>query len=221
MKKIIFLFILLPVTLSAQRLSNDLGTWVSAQAIKNFDKAFATMRLEHRSFDDISATECAFAMAGVGYKFAPWLSGDLSYEYWTIPSVGDGIIVQKAVASFTASHRSGDLSTAFRAKYELAFSSTGGDPSHTFRWRLRVQYAPEGWRARPYAMAELFTGVNDPAWIRSLHYVGTEIPLGGGHMIDLFYMYHLFPKNVGNPLYPQNVNIASCHLLGAGYFFVF
>lgn len=222
-KAFISILVLLTVSFaaSAQSLSNDLGTWISAQAIKNIDKAFVTARVEHRSFDNIGATECAFFMAGAGYRFAPWLSGDLSYEYWTIPSVGDGMTVHKAVASLTASHKSGDLSVAFRAKYELAFNAAGGDPSHTFRWRLRTQYAPEGWSLRPYAMAELFTGVNNPAWIRSLYYVGAEIPLGGGHMLDLFYMYHLYPKNAGNPLNSQSVNIGSCHLLGAGYFFVF
>lgn len=207
--RLLLLLTLLPATLFAQT-QNDLGTWVSGQVIKNFDKAFATVRLEHRSFDNISATECFFAVAGGGYYLTPWLTGDLSYEYWNVPSAGD-LVMHKAVASLSASHKSGDLSVAFRAKYELAFNAAGGDPSHTFRWRLRTQYAPEGWKARPYAMSELFTGVNAPAWIRSLHYLGAEIPMGK-HMLDLFYMYHLFP---------QGISTSSCHLLGAGYYFIF
>lgn len=210
MKRILLPLLLFPLILSAQT-QNDLGTWVSGQVIKNFDKAFATVRLEHRSFDNIGATECFFAVAGAGYKFTPWLTGDLSYEYWNVPSAGD-LVMHKAVASLTASHRSGDLSVAFRGKYELAFNAAGGDPSHTFRWRLRTQYAPEGAAVRPYAMAELFTGVNSPAWIRSLHYLGIEVPAGKQHLIDLFYMYHLFPRGAST---------SSCHLLGAGYYYIF
>ena len=49
-------------------------------------------------------------------------------------------------------------------------------------------------------------------WVRSLHYAGTEISLGSGHSLDFFYMYHLYDKGGLT---------GACHLLGAGYTFVF
>ena len=67
MKKV-FITILSAVALfsaqaNAQSFS-DLGTWSSIQLIKSFGAPYAMARLEHRSFDNISDTECWFAMAG-------------------------------------------------------------------------------------------------------------------------------------------------------------
>ncbi|MBO6045787.1 MAG: hypothetical protein J6P69_08070 [Bacteroidales bacterium] len=37
---------------------SDLGTWSSVQLIKSLGAPYAMARLEHRSFDNISDTEC-------------------------------------------------------------------------------------------------------------------------------------------------------------------
>ena len=63
-------------------------------------------RLEHRSFDSVRSTECWFAMVGGGYNFNKWLKGDLSYEYWSIPSAGK-MDQHKAVLNFTETLRHG------------------------------------------------------------------------------------------------------------------
>ena len=65
-------------------------------------------------------------------------------------------------------------------------------------------------RVRSYF--SLFGGLDSGKWVRSLHYAGTEISLGGGHSLDFYYLYHLYDK--GGPT-------AACHLLGFGYIFVF
>ena len=61
-------------------------------------------------------------------------------------------------------------------------------------------------------MYEYFTNLSNGKWVRSLHYAGTEVSLGGGHSLDFFYMYHLYNTVLG----PN-----ACNLLGIGYTLVF
>lgn len=189
------------------QVSSDLGTWSSIQMNKLFGKAFAMVRLEHRSFEHIGATECYFAMAGAGYKFNTWLSGDLSYEFWKIPSANN-VTTHKAVASLTGTLTRDALAVSLREKYELAFNAEGGAPSGTLRSRLRTQYKFPRVPLTPYIMFEFFNGFNGTGWIRSLHYIGTEIRISNHSTFDLFYMYHLFNKAD---------NAYACNILGIGY----
>ena len=191
--------------------SSDLGTWSSIQLIKSYGAPYAMARLEHRSFDNIQSTECWFAMAGGGYNFNSWLKGDLSYEYWSIPSAGN-MVQHKGVLSFTETLKREGLAVALREKYELAYNPESGSVSNTLRTRLRGQYKAPDSIFTPYLMYEYFSSLDGKGWIRSLHYAGTEISLGGGHSLDFFYMYHLFDK-AGL--------MDACHVLGLGYNFVF
>jgi len=190
---------------------SDMGTWSSIQLVKSFGKPYAMARLEHRSFDSVRSTECWFAMAGGGYNFNSWLKGDLSYEYWRIPSAGN-MVQHKAVLSFTETLKREGLAFALREKYELAYNPDAGSFSNTLRTRLRGQYSAPGSAFTPYLMYEIFGSLDGRGWVRSLHYAGTEIKLGGGHSLDFFYMYHL---------YNMAGMTGACHLLGAGYNFVF
>ena len=214
MKKHIFTIIsaLLVLTLQASAQStSDMGTWSSIQLVKSFGAPYAMARVEHRSFDNIHSTECWFAMAGGGYNFNKWLKGDLSYEYWSIPSAGN-MVQHKAVLCFTETLKREGLAVALREKYELAYNPDAGSVTNTLRTRLRGQYkAPES-RFTPYLMYEFFSSFDTGKWVRSLHYAGTEISLGKGHGLDFFYMFHLYDKGGLT---------AACHTLGLGYTFVF
>lgn len=185
--------------------SSDLGTWSSLQIVKPWDKPYLMARLEHRSFDHVSATECYFASAGAGTKVTPWLKADLSYEYWKVPSAGD-ISINKAIASATATLRRETLAVSIREKYEQAFYE-GGKSTGTLRSRLRAQYGIPDSIFTPYVMSEHFQTMGK-GWQRSLHYAGTEIAITPRQSLDLFYMYHLFPSATGT---------ASCHVLGICY----
>ena len=191
--------------------SSDLGTWSSIQLVKSFGAPYAMARAEHRSYDHIGATECWFLMAGGGYNFNSWLKGDLSYEYWKIPSAGD-LVQHKAVFCFTETLKREGLEVALREKDELAYNPAAESFSHTLRTRLRGQYKGADSIFTPYLMYEYFTNLSTGKWVRSLHYAGTEISLGGGHSIDLFYMYHLYSTAIGT---------AAVNTLGLGYTFVF
>ena len=191
--------------------STDLGTWSSIQLVKSFGAPYAMARAEHRSYDNIHGTECWFLMAGGGYNFNSWLKGDLSYEYWKIPSAGD-MVQHKAVLCFTETLKREGLSFALREKYELAYNPDAESFSNTLRTRLRGQYKAPDSIFTPYLMYEFFTNLNNGKWVRSLHYAGTEISLGSGHSLDFFYMFHL---------YDRAGLTAACNLLGIGYTFVF
>lgn len=214
MKKVLVILataLALAVPAARAQSTSDFGTWSSIQLVKSFGKPYAMARLEHRSYDSVRATECWFAMAGGGMNFTPWLKGDLSYEYWQIPSAGK-LIQHKAVFCFTETLKREGLAVALREKYELAYMPGSQTFSNTLRMRLRGQYrAPES-IFTPYLMYEWFSSFDTGKWVRSLHYAGTEIALGKGHALDFFYMYHLYDK-AGLT--------GACHLLGIGYNFVF
>ena len=191
--------------------ASDFGTWSSIQLVKSFGAPYAMARLEHRSFNNIRSTECWFAMAGGGYNFNSWLKGDLSYEYWSIPSAGN-MVQHKAVLCFTETLKREGLAVALREKYELAYNPASKSVSNTLRTRLRGQYKAPDSILTPYLMFEFFSSLDGKGWVRSLHYAGTEVSLGSGHSLDFFYMYHLYDKGGLT---------AACHLLGIGYTFVF
>ncbi len=214
MKKIVIsiVSVLLIFQLQARAQSvSDLGTWSSVQIVKSFGAPYAMARLEHRSYNNIRSTECWFAMAGGGYNFTSWLKADLSYEYWSIPSAGN-MIQHKAVLSFTETIKREGLAVALREKYELAYNPGTQSFSNTLRTRLRGQYKAQDGILTPYLMFEYFSSLDGKGWVRSLHYAGTEISIGGGHSLDFFYMYHLYDKGGMT---------GACHLLGAGYTLVF
>ena len=195
---------------SAQSVS-DMGTWSSIQLIKSLGAPYAMARLEHRSFDNISDTECWFAMAGAGYNFNSWLKGDLSYEYWSIPSAGN-MVQHKGVLTLNETLKRESLALAVRQKYELAYNPASQSFSNTLRVRLRGQYKASDSIFTPYMMYEIFGSLDGKGWVRSLQYAGSEISLVGGHSLDFYYMYHIYDK-AGLT--------AACHVLGAGYVFVF
>ena len=167
----------------AGKTPDDAGSWCSVQVMKPIDKAFLTARLEHRSNSKFGNTECWFLATAAGYKFTPWLTTDLGYEYWSI----GGNPCHKAVFGVTGAVRQGDLSVAWREKYELAFNP-GKPGASTLRSRLRAQYIIPESAFRPYLMAELFSW---DGWKRSLYYVGTDIVISKACSFDLFYCYHL------------------------------
>ena len=214
MKKVLFIILSFLVLFSAQTNAqsvSDLGTWSSIQLIKSMGATYAMARLEHRSFDNISDTECWFAMAGAGYNFNSWLKGDLSYEYWSIPSAGN-MIQHKGVLTLNETLKREGLAVSLREKYELAFNPDTKSISNTLRTRLRGQYKAPDSAFTPYMMYEIFGSLDGKGWVRSLHYAGSEISLGGGHSLDLYYMYHLYDK-AGMT--------GACHVLGVGYVLVF
>lgn len=204
----IFILAALPAGLSA-RTTADCGAWCTLSFVKSLGKPFVAARLEHRSFENLSATECWFAAVGGGYSFTGWFKADVGYEFWKIPSAG-GAVVHKATAGCTASLVRDGLNVNIREKYEQSFGADGS-LSGTLRSRLRAQYRIGSSRFTPYVMYEHFETVGT-GWQRSLHYAGAEIKLADHHVLDVFYLYHLFPSAGAT---------RGCNILGVCYNFVF
>lgn len=191
---------------SSAQTSSDLGSWCSVNMVKSWGQPYVMARIEHRSYHNMKDTECYFAVAGAGCRVTDWLSADMGYEFWKLPVSGNAT-VHKGTLGATASIRRDGLSAHLREKYELAFSGDGS-PAGTLRSRIRVQYKSSSSPFTPYIMYEFFNGFRAQPWQRSLHYVGTEIRLAQHHSIDLFYMYHMYPKAGG---------VAGTHTLGVCY----
>lgn len=202
MKRIILTFCLLLAAVP-EAIADDGGAWLSLQLNKGWQKTYAFARLEHRSNNNFGSTEALFTSVGAGYKFAPWFKADLSYEYWDIkPQLN----FHKAVLCGTGTMVKDGLSVSLREKLEFAVNPDNSATSFTLRTRLRAQYNFPESIFRPYVMSEIFTW---SSWIRSLHYVGTELAIDRHNCVDLFYMYHL--PNGNQPV----------HLIGIGYYFSF
>jgi len=191
--------------------NNDFGTWIHAQTMKSWGGPFAMARLEHRTCDDATATMAWFLAVGGGYNFTKWLSWDVCYEYWQIPSAGRAQY-HKMTTELMGTMRKNELSVQLKARYELAFNAAGGSPTNILRWRIRAQYTPTVFPLRPYIMYELFNGVKGEGWMRSLHYLGVDIAFNRHNMLDIYYLYNLSPRN------GQMYNY---HILGVGYTFLF
>lgn len=202
MKKTIVSLIFLFAAITSA-IADEGGSWSTVQFNKGWQKSYAFLRLEHRSNNNFQHTEAMFAAAGAGLKFAPWLNADLSYEYW---SINPDIKFHKAVLSGTGTLKENNLAVSIKEKLEFAVNPVTSSTSFTLRTRLRAQYTIPDSIFRPYAMAEVFTWTS---WIRSLHYIGTEIAINKNNTIDLFYLYHL--PNGSQPV----------HILGLGYYLSF
>lgn len=202
-KKSAILSIVILLAATSAAFADDGGAWLTLQANKRWQKAYAFLRLEHRSNNRFGNTEAIFTSIGGGYRFTPWLNADLSYEYWYL---NPQLTFHKAVLSGTGTLTRDCLSVSIKEKLEFAVNPASSITSFTLRSRLRAQYNFPDSIFRPYVMAEIFTW---SSWIRSLHYIGTELAIGSHHCIDLFYLYHL--PNGSQPV----------HILGAGYYFSF
>ena len=212
-------FILIPVLaimtlgVSAQQVTDDFGTWSTVEAIKSWGDPMMIIHLEHRSMSNATDTEAFFGVLGAAYKFTPWLSGEIGYEFWRIPNADRTL--HKGIIGMTGTLKSENITFQLREKYELAFNQAGGAPTHTLRSRIRGQYSPGNTCLKPYIMYEIFNGFGDTyGWIRSLHYLGTDIVVNRHNVFDVYYMYHMFPDAASGLT-------CSRHILGVTYRLLF
>lgn len=203
MKKTLFtilaaVLLLIPSAASGQTAAyEDMGSWLSAQAMTSWGKAYGTVRAELRTNDKMSSRECWFALVAGGYKFTDWFSADLGYEMWNINQA----INHRFVLTTSETLRQGNLSATLREKYEYTVTPAGTTYSN-LRVRLKTQYSIPDSCFKPYIAGEVFAW---DGWKRSLNYVGTEISIGSRSTLDLFYLYHV---QKGGPTF---------HTLGVGY----
>ena len=166
---------------------------------KSWDRIYSTLHLEHRTQD------CWFVRTYAGYKFAPWLKGDVAYEFRQKYS---SELRQRGIVSFTGTLKSGNFSASLRERYVMEFSKKGGESTFGFsknvlRSRLKVKYAIPGSIFAPYLSSEIFVWKE---WEKSRYYAGTELKLGARGKLDIFYLYTVYAAHPGTPRHSIGIN---------------
>lgn len=198
------LLVLLPaLALAAATYGQGLfSSWNDIQFSKSWTDAYASLRVENRTSD------CWFVRPMVGYRLAPWLRGDVAYDYLRTDSDVDH---HRALFSLTATARHGLLTASVRERYVFDLTRdratrTLGNPSQVLRSQLKVQCDVPDMPFTPYVALELFTWER---WQKTRHYVGTLVALNAHHAVDFYYLYY---TSAGSE--PR-------HIFGVGYNYSF
>ena len=196
-------FCMLPALAFSQE-NSDFGSWEYIQLIKSFSpKYYGLLRIEDRTKNNLHDTEVDFGVIGAGMAFTPWLKSDLSYEFW---SIKPGMKTDKIVLTAQATMSRDGLVNFIRQKAEWTMPRNVGKDGMVWRTKLQSQYRIPESIFSPYVAYEIFY---DKAWIRSLHYVGTEVSIDKHSSLDFFYLYHM------------RAGACPMHTAGIGYFFRF
>ena len=168
---------------------------------KGWGGAYTALQLEHRTQD------CWFVRPIVGYKFTPWLKGDVAYEFRQKYSHD---LKQRGLVSLTGTLKSGNLSVSLRERYVLEFTkkdgaSAFGSGKSVLRSMLTAKYSIPDTIFSPYLSTEAFTW---KTWEKARFSAGTLLRVSKRSTFDVFYMYTIFASH------PE----ASQHALGICYY---
>lgn len=168
---------------------------------KGWGDAYTALQIEHRTQD------CWFARPIVGYKFTPWLKGDVAYEFRQKYSHD---LKQRGLLSLTGTLKSGNFSVSVRERYVLEFSKKDGAPAFgsgksVLRSMLMSKYNIPDSIFSPYLSAETFTW---KSWDKARFNAGALIRVNERSTFDVFYMYTIFASQPA----------ASQHTLGICYY---
>lgn len=184
--------------------ADDFGSWHFIHVIKPLggSSAFVGFRAEYRDCNNFSATERWYLRPIVGYRFTPWLKGELMYDF--MRKAGD-IQIHQAIAGITATLKSGPLSVSVRERFQYSYNATAGTSRNYLRSHLKTAYAIPRSRFTPYLAVELFTWDD---WIKTRHYAGTAIRLSEQCALDVYYLYHTFASQEASHILGLGCNIA-------------
>lgn len=188
---IILLALMLPFMAAAQDGSSDkpdAGSWTSLSLKHDFSpKYYLLLRGELRTKDNCNTAETWFLRAFNRYKFLPWLSGELNFEY-NNSNMGDAWRRSFRIhLSAIASCKLGDfkLSTMQREYFYIASNIEPSSPCFLLS-NYRVGYAPEGWSVSPYLSA--FWLFRPEVFQRRL-IAGADITLSPASSLNIYYMF--------------------------------
>ena len=168
---------------------------------KGWDKVYAALQLEHRTQD------CWFVRPIVGYRFNPWLKGDVAYEFRQKYSHD---LKQRGLVSLTGTLKSGRLSISVQERYQLEFTRKDGTAGFGSGRSgllsiLTGKYSIPDSIFSPYLSAEAFTW---KTWEKARFSAGTLLRVSERSTFDVFYMYTIFASQPA----------ASQHALGISYY---
>ena len=177
-------------------------SWNDLQFSKSWTDTYVSLRVENRTSD------CWFVRPMVGYRFTPWLRGDVAYDFLRTESDVDH---HRALFSLTGTMRKGLLTASWRERYvfDLSYDSDSRslvNPSQVLRSQLKVQCAVPDTPLSPYVAVEVFSWER---WQKTRHYVGSLVALNAHHAVDLYYLYYTF------------ADAEPRHVFGVGYSYSF
>ena len=184
--------------------ADDFGSWHFVHATKTLgtSDAYVGFRAEYRDCNGFSATERWYVRPFVGYRFTPWLKGEVMYDFMRKP--GD-IQIHQGLVGLTATLRSGPLSVSLRERYQYSYNATAGTARNYIRSYLKTAYAIPQSRFVPYLGVELFTW---GSWIKTRHYAGTSIRLSEQCSLEVYYLYHTFASQEASHILGLGCNFA-------------
>lgn len=184
--------------------ADDFGTWHFVQATKSLGQrgAYVGFRAEYRDCNNLTATDRWFLRPFVGYRFTPWLKGELIYDFMR---KGTDTQIHQGIVGLIATLREGPLSVTVRERYQYLYNATAGTSRNYIRSYLKTAYAVPDSRLTPYLAVELFTW---ESWKLSRHFAGTAIRLSPNCSLDAFYMYHTFVSQEPRHVLGLGCNIA-------------
>ncbi|MBO4587984.1 MAG: DUF2490 domain-containing protein [Bacteroidales bacterium] len=200
------------VSIAQEERENDFGIWGSVDMSYTFKQRVndssdqkqasrwsAGVRFEYRSKELSHQTNLWFVRPYVGFRATKWLRFALYYDYFKKPTIYQHRILFDATESLS---RSG-LTVSLRERFIVAYAPETDKWSWVLRPKLTAKYHIGDTRFSPYMAFELYTNHH---WTMMHNFVGTNINLGKGSSLDLFYMFGL-----------NNGTNRQDHILGVGY----
>ena len=184
--------------------ADDFGSWHYIHATKPLGQSrfYLGARAEYRTCNSFSSTDRWFLRPIAGYRFTPWLKGEVMYDFMRRP--GD-VQIHQALAGLTATLKQGPLSVTLRERYQYQYNATAGTSRNFIRSYLKTAYAFPQSRFTPYLAVELFTW---DTWLLSRHFAGTAIRLTQHCALDVYYLYHTFAAREASHILGLGCNIS-------------
>lgn len=166
--------------------NNTFGGWEHIDVSHSINNSnwFVSLYFEHDNFQYKRLDLCFLGMT-VGYKITKWLKVDAAYHLMIEPDR----IAHRAVVDVTGSLKEGNFSFSLRERYQHKWALSSPNLANELRSKLKIQYAIPNSRFKPYIAIELFTW---DKWLKTRHYVGTDVVLNKYFVFDVYYNYYLF-----------------------------
>lgn len=168
---------------------NDLGSWTAISVARPLSERFSlSTRLEQRTQNDFTDLNQIYGRSSLYWKPVSWLRIDQNLDYSYTPS-GRRI---RYIPGLRASRKTeGGTSIYLRQWYmRIWYVGEDRDPGNTLRSKAGLSHRIGGKALTPHIDYEIFY------WDKvSQHrfYAGSRIKLGEGVLLDIFYLYQLYP----------------------------
>lgn len=197
MKRFLFLALLTVANVTAY--ADDFGSWIDVQLNHKFSsKVYSSIRVEHRTKNDMKDLDVWFVRPTIGYNLTSWLKADLSYDFLRTTTT----TTHRSLLGITGTLRQGNLSVSVKERWQYAYTPDSKTAANTLRSKFTASYAIPNSIFKPYVAMEVFT---DKKWQKTRHYVGTDIKLSSQSSLDVFYLWHTFSDKEAK------------HIVGLGY----